>query len=156
MLAKVVSDEPSPAACPKCGDTRPTPRAACTRCGLRVDRWATYDDAPAPHGELDVAFAALSEHWAERPAHDAFLGLARSFGALDAAVARYRRVLRARPDDADARYAVEQAVLLATHAHAAAPSEMARLFRGIHILGVVVGVALATSVAVLLAHVLRR
>jgi hypothetical protein len=121
-----------------------------------VARFATFDASPTAHAVLDPAFAALEARWSETTAHDAFVQLAASVGSLDAAAARYRAHLRARPGDEPAQRALAQIVLLATHTQAAAPNESVRLARVVYYAGVVVGIALFASVSILLIHVLRR
>ncbi len=143
-------------ACPKCGAPHVPERTACTRCGLRVDRWSAFDASPPAHPQLDPAFAQLEERWPDAAAHDAFLALARSLHALDAAAARYRLRLREQPADAQSQRALEQILLLVTHTQTTAPNELVRVFRVVHIAGVIVGIALMASVAALLTHLLRR
>lgn len=110
-------------ACPKCGAARERalPHGSCPSCGLLLERWPSFDGRPAPHPLLDPAFEALGARWGEMAAHDAFLTLARGEGELEAAAQRYHQRLRAAPDDAQARRALEQILLFAVHQQDAIP-----------------------------------
>ncbi len=139
--------------CPKCGEPRPAgERAACRRCGLRLDRWDAFDDAPRPDPVLDRAFDALAPRWQEPAAHEAFLSLAQAHGTLDGAAARYRRALRKDPADAAGRAALDKVVLLAAHQQAVAPRDSLRAFR----IAYYVAVALAAAFVVAVAAVVAR
>jgi hypothetical protein len=149
--------------CPKCGaaDEVAEARGACARCGLRVDLWATFDPTPAPHPAIDAAFAELCARWEEPAAHDAFLREANMLGALDAAAARYRQVLRERKasadlgDDLQARRALAQVATFATELERAAPRDYLRRWRAAYYIAVAGAVVLCALSAVFVWHVFR-
>jgi uncharacterized Zn finger protein (UPF0148 family) len=105
--------------CPKCDTPAPTGAAACPRCGLAVERWSSFDRRPPSHPPVDEAWAALEASWADEAAHKRFVERAAETDGLDVAAARYRAVVRARPDDEPARRGLERVAALAETLHAA-------------------------------------
>jgi alkylation response protein AidB-like acyl-CoA dehydrogenase len=131
---------------------------------LRADLWAGFDPKPAPHDALDAAFAELGARWEDPAAHDAFLRLANGLGALDAAAARYRHVLREQAtapgsrgeDDPQARRALAQLAVLVTQLERTTPRDYLRRWGAYYYYaGVVIGVGLFVFGSLFIWHVLR-
>jgi hypothetical protein len=150
-------------ACPKCGtvDENAATRGHCARCGLRADLWARFDPTPAPHPELDAAFAELGPHWEDPAAHDAFLRRANALGALDGAAARYRQRERtaqasATAADAQTQRALAQLAVFVTQLERTAPRDYLRRWGAyVYYAGFAVGLGLFVLAALFVWHVLR-
>ena len=109
--------------CPKCDGAVAAGAAACPRCGLGVDRFASFSDAAAEEfPELDQLWARCQAAWGERDRHDAFLDRAVATGAFAYAARRYRAALRERPGDAEAAVRLERVGRMAEAAILAAPA----------------------------------
>jgi hypothetical protein len=154
-------------ACPKCGtvDESAAIRGHCARCGLRADLWKGFDPTPAPHAELDAAFAELGAHWEDPAAHDAFLRRANALGALDGAAARYRQRERERERtaqtsapaaDPQAQRALAQLAVFVTQLERTTPRDYLRRWGAYaYYAGFALGLGLFVLAALFVWHVLR-
>ncbi|MBZ0237472.1 MAG: zinc-ribbon domain-containing protein [Deltaproteobacteria bacterium] len=105
--------------CPKCG-LRPVTGDACARCGLTVERMATWAAADTASDALAAAWEDCIARWDDPAKHDRAASLALTLGEQPWLARKYRAVLRDRPGDAiaAARLArtgkIAQAAMLAT------------------------------------------
>jgi hypothetical protein len=105
--------------CPKCG-LRPVTGDACARCGLTVERMASWAASDHASDALAAAWEDCIAHWDDPAKHDRAASLALTSGEQPWLARQYRSVLRDRPGDAVAAARLErtgkivQAAILAT------------------------------------------
>lgn len=124
LTARARAHDPPAAAtpvCPKC-EAPSTGVGPCPRCGLapeHADAWRTRAALP-PTASLGAAWDAALLAWSDEPTHERAAALAIETGDYAWLAARYRAIVRDRPDDAMARRQLDrlsrraEATLLAT------------------------------------------
>jgi hypothetical protein len=121
--------------CPKCGTSAAPDEEACVRCGLRTSLWSSYRDEIPGHPPLDDEWPGLQAAWEDEVAHSRFIEIAARTDGLDVAAARYRSVLRSRPDDEIAKRAIARVAMLVERVHAErvheAPSKAVPIVRAL-------------------------
>ncbi len=105
---------------------------------------------------LDPAFELLRTQWDNPSAHERFANLAQRSGLLDAAAARYRKVLRDRSDDETARAALDRIALIATHQQQVVVRFSDGTLMTLRVLSVIVASTVALLVGYILFSMLRR
>jgi hypothetical protein len=107
---------PAPAAppptgpvCPKC-EAPSAGDGPCPRCGLSPAHAAAWQagHAEAPTASLGAAWDAVVATWSDEPSHERAAAIATETADYPWLAARYRAILRTRPDDAMARRQLER------------------------------------------------
>jgi ribosomal protein L32 len=93
--------------CPKCGNS-PVNGAACTRCGLAVERMDGWSEDTQVPDEIAAAWAACLAAWTDSGLHDRVASLSLTHSSQPWLARRYRAILRERPDDAIAAARLER------------------------------------------------
>jgi hypothetical protein len=140
-------------ACPKCGTPQKAGAAACTSCGLAVDRWPSFsaerDEKATP--DARAAWERVLARWDDESRHEALFAVISARGEYSWAAGRYREQARERPGDAIAakqmeriKRALEATLLISgTQREKAGPSPYKNLITMLGVLIVVLVVGMA-------------
>ncbi len=132
--------------CPKCG-LRPVRGDACARCGLALERMATWIEDDVVPADVTAAWAACQAAWDDAAAHDHVASLALARAVQPWLARRYRACLRDRPGDAVAVRRLERVGKIAHAAFlaSASPPVVPRFGRGSAVAVLVVLAVLAAA-----------
>jgi uncharacterized Zn finger protein (UPF0148 family) len=145
-----------PGHCPKCITPRSREALLCPACGLVFANFRAEEHEPS--AALESAWHGLEGRWEKPEEHDKFLQLAFNLDELAKAGRLYRIRLAQRPDDGQAKTALESMVRMASTAASLAartdPAEIAKKRR--KVLAVSAMLFFFIPIAALLANFLLR